>query len=145
MAKTKTKPSHDADFSEILKSMQATLSVAPFVAPQIEQFWDTQDTILNETQRFAAHWFARRHQAVQSSLNTARALTTGEARDPLSAVTLLMDWQKQSTERMIDDAQDWFETFSRCAEHAVKTETATLEETADLAQKATKSAKSEPV
>ena len=133
MPKTKTEP------------MQATLPMAPFLAPQITQFWDTQDIILEETQIFAAHWFARRHQAVQSSLKTARALTTGDAREPLSAVTLFVDWQKQSTERMIDDAQGWFETLSRCWEHAIKTETATLQETADLAAKATKSAKSEPV
>ena len=129
--------------------MQGLTLVAPLIAPQIEQFWDTQEKVLDETQRFTQHWFERRHEAVRSSLDTARNVTSGALTNPMSVMTLMSEWQKHSAERMAEDAREWFETMSRCAEYAINTEKATLDETmtgaADLARKVTKSAKSEPV
>lgn len=149
MAKTTNTAATTAQFAKLFQNMQATVPVNKLMEPQIEQFWDAQDKILNETQRFMMHWFARRHEAIRSGLNAARAATAEKQSDPAAVMTVMMDWQKHSAERLAEDARDWFETMSRCAEYVVKTEKAVLDETmseaADVARKATRSAKSEPV
>lgn len=149
MANKSEQNSATAQFAKVLQTLQATVPANKLMEPQIEQFWDAQEKLLNETQRFMAHWFARRHEAVRSGLDAARAATTNKSSDPAAVMSVMMDWQKHSAERMVQDAKDWFETMSRCAEYVVKTESAALDETmseaADVARKATKSAKSEPV
>ncbi|SHH17664.1 hypothetical protein [Marivita hallyeonensis] len=149
MPKATSKTTAAPDMSKSVNAMQAMSFLAPLIAPQIKQFWDTQEKVLDETQRFTQHWFERRHAAVRSSLDTARSVTTGGISNPMTAISMLTDWQRHSAERMAEDAREWFETMSRCAEYAVNTEKNTLDETmteaADLARKVTKSAKSEPV
>ncbi len=142
MAKTTSK-------STASKPFQFGAPLAPLIGPQIEQFWTMQDNLLNESQRFTQHWFERRHAAVRSGLDAARAISRESLSNPMTAITLLSDWQKHSAERLAEDAQEWFETMSRCAEYAIKTEAETLDETlseaSELTRKVTKSAKSEPV
>lgn len=149
MAKTQKPESATAQFSKFFETIQATLPTNKLMEPQIQQYWDAQEKLLAETQRFTQHWFERRHEAVRSGLEAARAATTGKQANPAAAMSVMMEWQKHSAERMAEDAREWFETMTRCAEHMIKTETATIDETlteaADLARKATKSAKSEPV
>lgn len=149
MAKTSDPNTATAQFAKFFESMQTAVPSNPLVTPQIEQFWDAQEKLLAETQRFTQHWFERRHEAIRSGLATARAATTAPQNDPGAAMTAMVDWQKQSAERLAEDAKEWFETMSRCAEYVVSTETEVLEdsmkEAADMTRKATKSAKSEPV
>ena len=123
--------------------------LAPVIGPQIEQFWTMQDRLLNESQSFTQHWFERRHEAVRTALETARNVSSASLSNPMTAMTLMADWQKHSSERLAEDAREWFETMSRCAEYVIKTETETLDETmteaSKLTEKVTKTAKSEPV
>ena len=149
MSKTSDLKSTTAQFSKLLASMQATVPTNRLMVPQVEQFWDAQEKLLAETQRFTQHWFERRHEAVRNAMEVARTASTAKQTDPSAAMTAMMDWQKHSAERLAEDAKEWFETMSRCAEYMVSTETEALDETmteaADITRKATKSATSEPV
>jgi hypothetical protein len=145
MSKKNQIESATAQFSKLFERMQANVPANPMMGPQVEQFWDAQEKLLAETQRFTQHWFERRHEAIRSGLEAARLAASGKKSDPMTALTAMIEWQKHSTERMTEDAKEWFETMSRCAEYVVNTETETLNEAADMARKATKSAKSEPV
>lgn len=136
-------------FSEILKPMQAAASINPLFKPQIEQFWDAQEKFLDETERFTHHWFERRHEAIRTALNAARTTSGSGQADPAKAMEAMLDWQRHSMERLIEDAREWFDTVSRCANYAAETEAEAVEETlgeaTKMAKESTKSAKSEPV
>lgn len=132
-----------------LSAMQPLSVLAPMIGPQIEHFWKMQDRLLDESQTFTQHWFERRHEAVRTALETARNVSGAAISNPMTAMTLMSDWQKHSSERLAEDAREWFETMSRCADFVIKTETETFDETmseaSKLTAKVTKSAKSEPV
>ncbi|KUJ73617.1 hypothetical protein AVO45_13515 [Ruegeria marisrubri] len=149
MTRKKTKADAPKAFSDILKPLQAASSVNPLLKPQIEQFWDAQEKFLDETERFAHHWFERRHEAIRTALTAARAATAEGRADPAKAMEAMLDWQRHSMERLVEDAREWLDTMSRCASYATETEAEaveeTLEEAAEIARKSTKSAKSEPV
>ncbi|MCE8515429.1 phasin family protein [Ruegeria pomeroyi] len=149
MAKTDTTKITPASFTEVLKSMQGPVSMTSLVQPQLEQFWDAQEKLLAESERFTRHWFERRHEAIRTALDAARSATAADPSNPAEAMETVMDWQRHSVERMVEDAREWFDTVSRCADYVTKTEAEAVEETLgearDIARKATKSAKSEPV
>ncbi len=136
-------------FSDVLKSMQSAASFNPMIRPQIEQFWNAQEKMLDEAEAFARHWFERRHEASRTALETARTATSAERADPSAALQAMTDWQRHSVERMVEDAREWFDMMSRCANYVSETETEAVEEALDeaskLAKKATKSVRSEPV
>ena len=131
--------------------MQSSAPTNPFLGFQLEQFWDTQEKMLKETEVFAQHWFDRRHEAVRTALEAARSASTADPADPSKVMeTKVMEtmaqWQKQSAERLVADAQEWFETVTRCA--AYEPEVAAVEKVGDDAASATikagESSKSEP-
>ncbi len=134
---------------EVFKQMQPPMSGNPAFGAQIEQFWDAQEKLLEETEAFAQHWFERRREAVRTALQAARNVSCGNSSDPSKALQSMAEWQRHSVERLVADAQEWFETVSRCASYVAETEAEAVEKTVDDVVAATKSAgkssKSEPV
>ena len=54
--------SDDTALTDLMKQTQAAVTLNPMVRPQIEQFWQAQEKMLQEAQAFTEHWFERRHQ-----------------------------------------------------------------------------------
>ncbi|QFT74917.1 phasin family protein [Ruegeria sp. THAF33] len=134
---------------DVFKQMQPPISGNPAFGAQIEQFWDAQEKLLEETEAFAQHWFERRHEAVRTALKAARNVSSANPSDPSNALQSMAEWQRHSAERLVADAQEWFETVSRCASYVAETEAEAVEKTIDEVVAATKgagkSSKSEPV
>ncbi len=147
-----TKKSHSnmpTTLADVLKQLKPPVAGGQVFSAQIEQFWDAQEKILEETEAFAQHWFERRHEAVRTALKTARNASSANAADPTQAFQNMANWQRHSAERLVADAQEWYETVARCASYMAETEIAAVEKTVDdvaeTAKRAGKSSKSEPV
>ncbi len=149
MPKKSSKSSYPGPLVDVFKQMQVSASSNPVFGAQIEQFWDAQEKMLAEAETFAQHWFERRHEAVRSALKAARSASSANPADPSKAMQTMTEWQRRSAERMVADAQEWFETVARCASYATETEVKAVEKTvADVTSAAKavgKSSKSEPV
>ncbi|CUH49212.1 phasin family protein [Ruegeria atlantica] len=149
MSRKKTNTNSPTSLLDIFKQMQPPMSGNPAFGAQIEQFWDAQEKFLEETEAFAQHWFERRHEAVRTALQAARNVSSANPSDPSKAFQSMAEWQRHSAERLVADAQEWFETVSRCASYVAETEVEAVEKTVDDVAAATKSAgkssKSEPV
>lgn len=145
MAKKTPTPEMPEFFSEIAKSMQSAMTSNPMIAPQVEQFWNTQERILDEAETFTRHWFERRHEAARTAMIAARKSTSGAAGAPGDAMQTVAEWQRHSIERMVEDAREWLNMVTRCANHVSEHEIEAAEEALKEAQKSVKSAKSEPV
>ncbi len=130
------KPETPEALSDVLKSMRGMMSVNPVVAPQVEQFWNAQDRLLNEAEEYSRLWFQRRHEATRTALELARETTSGDKNDPAKAMQAMAEWQRHSMERMVEDAREWFEMMSRCAQYASEAETDAIGESMEAASKA---------
>lgn len=136
-------------YPDILKTLQGAMSMNPAVTPQIEQFWDAQERVLDEAETYARHWFERRHEATRTALEAARAATSSDKGDAARAFQAVAEWQRHSAERLVEDAREWYEMVTRCANYVTETETEVVEEALDeaakMAKKSVKASKSEPV
>ncbi len=136
-------------FSETVKTMQSAMTVNPIVGPQLEQFWNAQEKLLDEAEVFTRHWFERRHQATRTAMEAARKATSTESGTPAEAMKTIADWQRHSLERMVEDAREWMDMATRCSTFISESEAEVVEEAIQeatkTAGKATRSAKSEPV
>lgn len=140
MAKKEDTPQTPALFSDVMKSAQSMMSMNPVFAPQIEQFWDAQEKMLNEAENYTHHWFQRRHEATRTALDTARKATSAGDGDPTTAMQAMMDWQRHSMERMAEDAREWFEMVSRCTGQVTEGEVEAVDESVKEAAKTVKKA-----
>ena len=145
MPKKKANPNHLNPLVDVFKHMQSSATTNPFLGPQLEQFWDTQEKMLKETEVLAQHWFERRHEAVRTALEAARSASTV---DPSKVMETMAQWQKLSADRLVADAQEWIETVTRCAAYEPEPQVAAVEKVGDDAASATikagESLKSEP-
>ena len=108
--------------ADFFKDAAAIFALNPIIAPQVEQFWQAQDKMLCDVEAFSKNWFARRHTATQTALDTAIDVTAEVRQHPSEAISALSDWQRQSMERVIADFQDWVDLCSRCVAHVVSAE-----------------------
>lgn len=140
-------------FADVLKPMQSAMlfgpMISPMIKPQVEQFWDAQEKMLDEAEAFTRHWFARRHEAARTALDAARTAASGDDAGPAAAMQALSEWQRHSAERLAEDGQEWLAMIARCASYVSETEVEAVEETlseaVSMAEKTTATAKSEPV
>ncbi|WP_170381623.1 phasin family protein [Ruegeria atlantica] len=149
MPNKNSNPGYPTNLVDVFKQMQPPALGNSAFGAQIEQFWDAQEKMLAETEVFAQHWFERRHEAVRSALQAARSASSANPSDPTKALQSMAEWQRHSAERLVADAQEWFETVARCAAYVAETEAEAVEKTVDdvasTAKKMGKSSKSEPV
>jgi hypothetical protein len=107
---------------ELFKDVAAIFAVNPIIAPQVTQFWQAQDRILDEVEGFSKHWFTRRHTATQTALDVVQDVTGKGGLHPSEAMSAMADWQAHSAERVIADFQEWVDLCSRCVAHVVSAE-----------------------
>lgn len=134
-----------SDMQEMTKSALAMFTAMPGAGTQSTHFWQAQDTILNEFEKFSTAWFKRRHEATRAAIETSRRFVEETKGNPAAVMGLLTDWQSHSIERLTEDAKDCTEMMTRCTQAFVKNEVEAVEETVEAVKKSTKSAKSEPV
>ena len=104
------------DITETIRKMQDMVASVPAMAPQMEQFWNAQDSILDDVEGFTQGWFERRHEATRSALEAIRE-ANGNGTDPSAAMMVIANWQRHSMERMTEDIRQWTELCARCAGH----------------------------
>jgi len=131
--------SDDTALTDLMKQTQAAVTLNPMVRPQIEQFWQAQEKMLQEAQAFTEHWFERRHDATKTALKAADHVTNGGS-DPSEALKTMSDWQRHSVERVMEDFREWVELCTRCAGHVTTAEVEAEKEGLEKAAKQVKSA-----
>ena len=144
---TKKKPTQDGPefFVDVFKSMQGAMVSNPLFAPQAGHFWQTQEHLLEAAEAYTRSWFERRHEATRTAMTAARKAATEDGGNAGEAMQSIAEWQRHSMERMVEDARDWLDMVTQCANYVSKAEVEAVEEVMDGAKKATKAAKSEPV
>ena len=75
------------DVTEMIRRTQDMVANVPAMAPQMEQFWEAQDGILDDVEDCTRAWFDRRHAATRSALAAVREVS-GNGTDPATAMTL---------------------------------------------------------
>ena len=133
MAKKDTNP-----LADMMQQARGMLVVNPMIAPQQEHFWKAQDRILDETEAYAKAWFARRHEATQSALETMQNIH-GNGTDPSGALQAMADWQQGSLKRLTEDMQQWVELCTTCAGRIAEAEVEAGKEGADELARRSKS------
>jgi len=125
MTESNSAPSTIAD---LFRQTQMNLGMSPVIGPQAEHFWKAQETILSDTEKFAKHWFERRHTATRTALDTVRDLTRNGSSDPAAAAKAIANWQEHSMERISEDFKEWLDLCTRCAGHLSRAEAKAGEE-----------------
>jgi hypothetical protein len=113
--------SDDTVLTDLMKQTQAAVSLNPMLKPQIEQFWQAQEQMLQEAQAFTEHWFERRHDATKTALKAVEEVSDGKA-GPSNALKAMSEWQRSSMERIVEDFREWVELCTRCAGHVTSAE-----------------------
>lgn len=134
MAKTS-----DSSLADLVEQARGMMAVNPMLTPRVEQFWQAQDSLLQEAETFSEAWFQRRHEAAQSARDVAQKMN-GDATDPSKVMDGIMEWQRHSFERMAEDMQQWVDFCARCAGHMTATELEAEKDGVEEAAKRTKSA-----
>ena len=134
-----------SDIFEPISSMNVAFSANPALGPHAWHFWQTQELMLDEAQKFWSAWFKRRHEATQSAMRASQKVAAEGASDPAAAMKIMTDWQAHSMERIAEDAKECMELMTRCAGLAANNEVEAMEEAVETTQKATKTSKSKPV
>lgn len=130
---------------EPMKSLSAMFATNPALRPQAQHFWQAQDRMLAEAEKFSSAWFKRRQEAAQSAMRASQEIASNGTTDPAAAMKTIADWQAHSMERIAEDTKDCMEMMTRCAGAAATNEAEALEEAATKANKSTKTSKSSPV
>lgn len=135
-----------AAIEEALNAAQVEFSLNPlFMAPQAKHFFEAQERLREESEKFWSAWFQRRQDAAQSLIDAGKRIASEGQTDPASAMMEILDWQMHSMERLAEDGKDCAEMLSRCAGAFVESETEAMKDVSETMKRATKSSKSEPV
>jgi hypothetical protein len=67
----------------------------------VRRFWDTQDRLLDNMEKFADGWFKRRHVASHAAQEAAQRMC--KAQNPVDVVHEYQDWVTGSFQRVMDD------------------------------------------
>lgn len=114
--------------------MAMPLPGAAVAGLQMAQFWKAQERIVSETEAFARHWFARRHEAAKSALEACEQAAAANPLDASGALEAFREWQAHSAERMAADLREWVDLWARCAGHLVRGEIGASAETLEELQ-----------
>jgi len=130
---------------EPMNSIGTMFAANTAMGSQARHFWQAQDRMLGEAEKFSSAWLKRRHEATQSALRASQEIASHGASDPAAAMKVIADWQAHSMERLANDAKDYMEMMTRCTNVAATNEAEAMGETAEAAKKSPKPTKSEPV
>jgi len=137
----------DTSYTGIFEPMttMGTLFTNPVMGPQAQHFWEAQDRMLAEMEKFSSGWFKRRHEAAQSAMRASQKVAAEGVTDPGAAMKAMTDWQAGSMERLAEDAKNCMEMMTRCAGTVASNEAEAVDETVETAKKSSKTSKSQPV
>ena len=79
------------DMQEMMKSAQAMFAVKPVAGSQSTHFWQAQDMILDEFEKFSSAWFKRRHEGTRAAMETGRRLAEEALGNPTAAMGIFAD------------------------------------------------------
>lgn len=83
-------------------------------ATPIDQLWNFQNRMLSVYRDFAIHWMERRHQSVESALETTREIMACNGESP-KIMDLYGRMVTENLERMMDDIGEYAKCQGECA------------------------------
>lgn len=92
-----------------------TNNLGAMLGPQAIHFWQAQENVLGEIEKFTSRWIDRRHEVARSALKATDQLRQSESGFG-AAPAILQSWQRLSVECMAEDASDWIALWSTCAD-----------------------------
>jgi len=144
MAKS-DRPTAESPTGNAANAAQALFVSTPAFAPQSRHFWQAQDHVLQEVERFSSAWFKRRHDATRAALEVASQWGTNGMKEPYTLMKAMADWQAHSLERLAEDAKGFTEMMHRCAGDFLTHELEAVVETAENTTRAATSRHATPV
>lgn len=130
---------------QLIRTAQQFMSANPMMsmtAPQVRQFWETQDKILDDFEELTQAWCERRHEANRAALEATKAISGNGASDVTEAMKVMSDWLTKSMERLSMDARDNYEFCAKCVSRMTERGVAAGEELAEISLEQTKRAAS---
>ena len=107
--------------ADLMKQTQAAATLNPMLTPQIEQFWQAQEQMLQEANTGSSGAMMQQNDATNTALNAVKEVSNGKS-DPSNALKAMTDWQRNSMERIVEDFREWVELCTRCAGHVTSAE-----------------------
>ncbi len=141
--------SHENTTSAIdnaLNASQVLFSANPlFMNPQNKHMFQAQERIWDQIETFSTAWFRRRQDATQALIDAGRRIASEGGNDPAAMIKEVTEFQAGAMERLKVDAKECTDLLTQCAGSLARNEMEALQETAANTQRATKTAKSDPV
>ncbi len=98
----------------------ALMRAAPGMLSAARCGFHAQDRILGETEDYARHWFERRHAAWRSGAELAARMADGGLADPAAGLAAVVQWQRESLDRIAHDLSEGAGVTMRCASHLAR-------------------------
>ena len=109
----------------------------PAIGPQNAHFWQSQEHLIQEAEKFTSAWFKRRHEATRATFEAFERLTKSGSNDPATMINVMTEWQAHSMERLAEDATACTQMLTRCAGSLLGNEIEALKETTENTKRAT--------
>lgn len=128
-----------------IAASQLSAMLNPFAAPQMDDFRQTQERVLDRAKEFSSLWVARRRDAADHAMKIAVHMTKSGAFNPAASMRAMCDWQIHSWQRLGEDVRDYAELLTCCADEIVSTKIGEAEDTAEHSKRATETAYALPL
>lgn len=129
----------------MMNSAQAAFAAGPVLGAQTKHYWQAQDRILTEFEKFSTAWFKRRHLATHAALETSNQMNAEIAKDPAAAIKVMAEWHTHAMERLAEDAQACTEMMTNCFGALVENEVEAVKDAVETTKRVTAQSKSEAV
>ncbi|MCQ0091706.1 hypothetical protein [Roseovarius sp. M141] len=131
---------------DALNASQVLFTANPlFLPPQSKHLFQAQERFWDEIETFSTAWFRRRQAATHAIIDAGRRIASEGGRDPALMIKEVTELQSGAMERLTADARECTEMLTHCADALARNEITAIQETAEKTQRATKTAKSDPV
>ncbi len=130
---------------DTMKAAQGYFMANPAFLPQSRHFWQVQDRVLQEAEKFSTAWFKRRHDATHAALDAAAKIAKDGLNDPAKTAQTIADWQAHSMKRLAEDAKGCAEMMTGCVNSIATHEAEAAKETTETARRVTKTTENTPV
>ena len=62
----------------LMKTAQTAFAANPMFGRQARHFWQAQDRVLEEVEKFSSAWFKRRHEATRTAIEASAKMIDGD-------------------------------------------------------------------
>lgn len=106
--------------TDVLAPVQAAWALNPMIAPQVRQFWQVQQDMLERAETFGQEWCARRHEAVETTVDTINTMVgDGDTTEKLQAFS---EFYGQAIRHASEDFYGAFALGTLCANDITRAE-----------------------